>query len=232
MTDETVLSEQLQCYRARASEYDKWWLREGRFDRGAEANARWFAETAELERVLARFHPHGEVLELACGTGLWTRRLVDYATHVTAVDAAPEVLAINRARVGDPTVTYVEADLFDWTPEPGAYDACVFTFWLSHVPQDRFAAFWERVAGALKRHGRVFFIDSARSESSTAADHRLPDEGESTMTRRLDDGREFQIIKRFYDPEPLTAELAKLGWDCEIATTGEFFIYGTATGRP
>ncbi|HET8978540.1 MAG TPA: class I SAM-dependent methyltransferase [Solirubrobacteraceae bacterium] len=232
MTDDTILSEQLEYYRARAYEYDKWWLREGRFDRGTEANARWFAQTTDLERALARFRPHGEVLELACGTGLWTRRLADYATHVTAVDAAPEVLAINRARVGDPTVTYIEADLFAWQPEPGAYDACVFTFWLSHVPPDRFAPFWDRVGRALKPGGRVFFIDSARTEASTAADHRLPAEDETTMTRRLDDGREFQIIKRFYDPETLSAELATLGWECEVDTTGEFFIYGTATGRP
>ncbi len=229
MTDEAALTEQLEYYRARADEYDKWWRREGRFDRGAEANARWFAETVELEHVLARFAPRGEVLELACGTGLWTRRLVEHATHVTAVDAAPEVLAINRARVGDRGVTYVQADLFQWTPDPGAYDACVFTFWLSHVPEDRFAAFWERVAGALKPDGRVFFIDSAHTESSTAADHRLPAPGEATMTRRLDDGREFQIIKRFYEPEALTAEMRQLGWDCRVGTTGEFFIHGTAT---
>lgn len=231
MTDDAVLAEQLDYYRARAGEYDRWWLREGRFDRGPEANARWFAETTELERVLARFDPRGEVLELACGTGLWTQRLVDYATHVTAVDAAPEVLAINRARVGDRLVTYVEADLFTWTPRPDAYDVCVFTFWLSHVPDDRFPAFWRRVEAALKPGGRVFFIDSARTEASTAADHRLPDEGEATMTRRLDDGREFQIIKRFYEPDRLARTLGELGWTCSIDTTGEFFIYGTAERR-
>jgi SAM-dependent methyltransferase len=229
MTDDLVLTEQLDYYRARAHEYDQWWLREGRFDRGAEANARWFQEAAELERVLARFDPRGSVLELACGTGLWTRRLVDHAAHVTAVDAAPEVLAINRARVGDPNVTYVEADLFRWTPEPDAYDVCAFTFWLSHVPESRFAAFWERVAAALRPGGRVFFIDSARTETSTAVDHRLPEECEATITRRLDDGREFQIIKRFYDPDQLTHTLRDLGWHAQVDTTGEFFIYGSAT---
>lgn len=228
MTNDPVLAEQLAYYRARAREYDKWWLRQGRFDRGPEANARWFAEASELERALDRFDPRGDVLELACGTGLWTRQLVEYDARLTAVDAAPEVLEINRARVGDPSVTYVQADLFQWTPEPGAFAACVFTFWLSHVPDDRFAAFWERVASALKPGGRVFFIDSARTERSTAADHRLPEQGGVTMTRRLDDGREFQIIKRFYEPDQLTHALRELGWDAQVGTTGEYFIYGTA----
>jgi SAM-dependent methyltransferase len=229
MTDDAVLSEQLDYYRARAAEYDTWWLRQGRFDRGAEANAMWSAQTAELEQVLARFEPRGDVLELACGTGLWTRHLADYATQLTAVDAAPEVLAINGQRVGDPTVRYVQADLFDWSPPPAAYDACVFTFWLSHVPTHRFARFWGMVAAALKPEGRVLFIDSARTERSTAADHQLPGEQEQTMTRRLDDGREFQIVKRFYDPDGLVSDLAQLGWNAEVGTTGEFFIYGTAT---
>jgi len=232
MTDETVLTEQLDYYRARALEYDKWWMREGRFDRGPEANTRWFAETTELERALQRFDPRGDVLELACGTGLWTRHLVDYADTLTAVDAAPEVLAVNRARVGDGSVTYVEADLFDWVPQE-RYDACVFAFWLSHVPADRFAGFWETVAGALKPGGGVFFIDSARTERSTAADHVLPvDGGDDTMTRRLDDGREFQIIKRFYDPAELEGALAELGWSASVGATPEFFIHGTASPQP
>jgi demethylmenaquinone methyltransferase/2-methoxy-6-polyprenyl-1,4-benzoquinol methylase len=232
MTDDTVLTEQLDYYRARAAEYDKWWNREGRFDRGAEANTRWFGETSELEQVLKRFDPRGDVLELACGTGLWTRHLVEYSDALTAVDAAPEVLAINRARVGDAGVRYVEADLFDWAPDQ-RYDACVFAFWLSHVPEDRFAAFWEMVAGCLKPGGRVLVIDSARTERSTAADHVLPSEGgDDTMTRRLDDGREFQIVKRFYDPAELERALAELGWSASVGATAEFFIYGIAELQP
>jgi 2-polyprenyl-3-methyl-5-hydroxy-6-metoxy-1,4-benzoquinol methylase len=228
MADDAVLTEQLDYYRARAAEYDKWWMREGRFDRGPEANTRWFAETAELKQVLHSFDPRGDVLELACGTGLWTRHLVGYADTLTAVDAAPEVLAINRARVGDTSVRYLQADLFDWSPDE-RYDACVFAFWLSHVPQARFARFWEMVAGCVKPGGRVLFIDSARTERSTAADHVLPSDDEDTMTRKLDDGRAFQIVKRFYDPPGLTQALAELGWHAEVGATDEFFIYGTAT---
>jgi demethylmenaquinone methyltransferase/2-methoxy-6-polyprenyl-1,4-benzoquinol methylase len=231
MADDALLAEQLDYYRARAGEYDRWWNREGRFDRGPEANARWFAEIEMLESALQRFGPRGDVLELACGTGLWTRHLVDHADRLTAVDAAPEVLAINRERVGDASVEYVQADLFAWEPPPATFDVCVFAFWLSHVPSERFAKFWEMVRTALRPGGRVLVIDSARTERSTAADHVLPGEDETTMTRRLDDGREFRIVKRFYEPETLAAELDGLGWDAEVAATGEFFLYGTATAR-
>lgn len=170
------------------------------------------------------------MLELACGTGLWTRALATPAQRVTAVDAAPEMLALNRERLaaaGHTNVDYVQADLFSWRPQPASYDVCFFAFWLSHVPESRFAAFWEMVRSALRRGGRVFFIDSDRAERSTAADHRLPAAGEQTMQRRLNDGREFQIVKRFFDPRVLHERLAELGFEVEVRGTGEFFICGS-----
>ena len=226
MPEPDLLSSQRTYYRARAPEYDAWWRREGRYDCGAAANSRWFAEAAVLEQALARFRPYGDILELACGTGLWTKRLVPDARSLTAVDAAPEMIARNRTRLGGTTVEYVEADLFDWEPAPGAYDLCFFAFWLSHVPQSRFETFWATVSRALAPRGRVFFIDSDRSDRSTASDHRLPRSGEDTMVRRLDDGREFRIVKRFYEPPWLERRLSELGWRIEVRRTGEFFVYG------
>jgi SAM-dependent methyltransferase len=230
MNEVRLLDEQQAYYRARAGEYDRWWLREGRYDHGPEANRRWFEEVTALERALEDFGPRGEILELACGTGLWTRRLISGARRLTAVDAAPEVLEINRERVGSELVRYVEADLFEWTPPQSAFDVCFFSFWLSHVPESRFVAFWEKVRGALRPGGRVFLIDSARSESSGARDHALSTDEGQTMVRRLDDGTEFQIVKRFYDPDRLQRRLAELGWNVEASATGEYFIY--AAGSP
>ena len=36
-----LLDEQIAYYRARAAEYDQWWLRQGRYDQGPELAARW-----------------------------------------------------------------------------------------------------------------------------------------------------------------------------------------------
>ena len=125
--DASLLAGQVAYYRARAVEYDAWWYRTGRFDRGAENNGAWRADVAVVESAvvatLAAARPTS-VLELACGTGLFTRHLAPHADRVTAVDAAPEVIAINRERVASRNVEYVEADLFAWQP-PARYD-CVF----------------------------------------------------------------------------------------------------------
>jgi demethylmenaquinone methyltransferase/2-methoxy-6-polyprenyl-1,4-benzoquinol methylase len=229
MDEAALLDEQQAYYRARAREYDRWWLREGRFDHGEQANARWFADVAGLEAAVERFAPSGDVLELACGTGLWTRRLIKHARSLLAVDAAPEVLELNRGRVADQRVRYIQADLFEWEPPAAAFDVCFFGFWLSHVPESRFEPFWNAVRSALKPGGRVMFVDSARAEHSGARDHVAPAEDEDTMTRRLDDGSEFRIVKRYFDPPQLEARLAALGWRLEAGRTSEFFIYGSGS---
>lgn len=93
-----LLAEQAQYYRERADEYDGWWFRRGRHDRGPEANARWFSDVAEAHAALERFKPTGDILELACGTGLWTERLLAHAASVTdRVRAGPDSPATRRA---------------------------------------------------------------------------------------------------------------------------------------
>jgi 2-polyprenyl-3-methyl-5-hydroxy-6-metoxy-1,4-benzoquinol methylase len=222
-----LLGEQVRYYRARAGEYDDWWYRRGRYDRGEEANARWFGEAVQAQAALDRFAPAGEVLELACGTGLWTERLVAHAERVTAIDSSPEAIELARERIGEAPVEYVQADLFAWEPQH-RYDVCFFAFWLSHVPEERFACFWEKVRRAVTPDGRVFFVDSAPSERASAVDHKLQARGEQTMLRRLADGSEYRIVKHWFRPAELQQRIAALGWRVEVAMTSEFFVHGEA----
>ena len=228
-TDEQrVLAEQVAYYRARAPEYDDWFYRRGAFDNGAEWNGRWRAEIDELAGALDRARPGGNVLELACGTGLWTERLAPYAAALTCVDASPEVLALNRQRMRGSRIRYVCADLFHWRPT-ARYDFVFFGFWLSHVPAGSFIPFWSLVASCLAPGGRVFF-----------ADNRLPPDGwrdalprarSARSRRRLADGREFEIVKIYHRPDDLEAHVRSLGWRAVVRGTPTFFLHGTAVRR-
>lgn len=222
---EPVLAEMVDYYRARAPEYDEWWQRQGRYDRGPEHNALWFAE---IEGVLADFDTlqmTGDVLELAPGTGNWTQRLLTTADTVTAVDASIEMIALNQERVQSDRVTYVLADLFAWQPER-QYDAICFGFWLSHVPLERMDDFWRTVAKSLRPGGKLFFIDNLRESTTTSFDQHLPPVGSQIMTRKLNDGRTFQIVKNYFDPVALEASCRAAGLPVTVKTTANYFIYG------
>lgn len=222
-----LLAEQADYYRARAGEYDEWWQRLGRYDHGPEATQRWFAEVAEVEAALESARLAGDLLELACGTGWWTERLARTARSLHCVDASPEAIALNRARLagaGLPPPDYEVADLFAWQPAR-AFDAVFFSFWLSHVPDTLFDRFWALVASSLKPGGRVFFVDSAQTETSGTRDHRRPNEA-GVRARKLNDGRAFRVVKIFHDPPALTDRLRSLGWHADVRRTPSYFVHG------
>ncbi|MFD3505672.1 class I SAM-dependent methyltransferase [Streptomyces sp. NPDC058678] len=206
--DEALVAEQIAYYRARASEYD-----------------RVYSEREDLRELLAAVDGlpiTGDVLELACGTGQWTRVLAARARSLTAVDASPEVLGIAQERAGFPNVRFAQADVFRWQP-PRRFDAVFFAFFLSHVPLSRLRAFWDTVAAALAPDGKAVFIDEGPAEAAR--------EEVAAKLRRLDDGREYRIEKIFHDPGTLTGELAALDWSADVRLRGNFIV-GVAQPPP
>ncbi|GAA1029397.1 hypothetical protein GCM10009557_17750 [Virgisporangium ochraceum] len=220
MTD-PVLAEQLDYYEQRAAEYDDWWLRRGRYDAGPSENARWAAELGEVTAALDAMDVRGDVLELAPGTGQWSRRLLPGCASLTLVDGSPAMLARNPA-ASDARARTVRADLFEWTTDD-RFDVVAFGFWLSHVPAERLAAFLSRVAGWLRPGGRVFYVDSRR-EAAKASPALVSTDGD-LHTRRLADGREFTIVKVCRTREELQEAFEAAGLAAEIRETPTLFQY-------
>jgi demethylmenaquinone methyltransferase/2-methoxy-6-polyprenyl-1,4-benzoquinol methylase len=228
VTDPAVLAEQVAYYRKRAGEYDEWWFRTGRYDHGEELNAAWNADAREVESALSSWldaRKPGSALELACGTGIFTRWVAPRVGQLLALDASPEVQAINRHRVSAGNVRYEVADLFAWEPA-GRYDLVFMSFWLSHVPDDRFDAFWAKVRAALAPGGSAYVIDSGWDTTSTARNHARPDRDAGVAERKLNDGSEYRIVKIFYEPAALAARLRTLGFASGVVHTPRYFIHG------
>jgi demethylmenaquinone methyltransferase/2-methoxy-6-polyprenyl-1,4-benzoquinol methylase len=209
-TDKKILQEQIAFYRARAHEYDQ-----------------SLATRDQLESVkqsLRKIGPFTDIIELACGTGLWTSELVSIGQAVTAIDASPEMVEINRRRVADDRVTYTEADLFSWEPER-EYDLLFTAFWLSHVPPDLMGGFLDKIRRVVRSGGSVFIVDQCDDIHDDA-------QGENEgifQTRRVDNGRMFTIVKVYYHPELLANTLHQYGFDASAQRIGESFF--TILGR-
>ena len=236
MTVPELLEQQKQYYKARAAEYDQWFYRQGRYDFGIEHTKQWEAEARLVRQHLTVTNLTGQVLEFAAGTGIWTQELLKSADHVTALDSSAEVLEINRYKTQSENVTYEVVDIFEWQPQ-ATYDAVFMGFWLSHIPPSKLSGFIAIVKKVLKPGGKIFLIDSLPKPSSTARDMaasliehaaRPPSADEGTrMTRRLNDGREFEIVKVFYVPADLANAFRAYNLQVEIKKTGNFFLYGS-----
>jgi demethylmenaquinone methyltransferase/2-methoxy-6-polyprenyl-1,4-benzoquinol methylase len=170
------------------------------------------------------FAPSGDVLELACGTGTSTQDLVRHARTLTCVDGSPRMIERNRAEVNDASITYVLADIFEWEPDR-TYDTVFFAFWLSHVPDDRFDAFWDLVRRCLAPGGRVGFMDE--DDRGGLHEPTALKDGVRVAQRTLADGRTFDIVKVYWRPDELEARLRALGWDVDVHPFGETFLFGS-----
>ena len=219
MMSNNILDEQIAYYRARAQEYDESVYQTGRFAPKQENVGGLEHDLRFAAQILQTLGPCEEVLELACGTGIWTRDLVKIGKQVTALDASPEMLEINARNVADARVRYQQADLFSWEPER-QYDLVFFGFWLSHVPPEALDAFLAKVQRAVRPGGRLFIVD----QYAPFPEERLAAQQGIYHTRTLYDGRVFTIVKVFYDTARLSEKLMRLGFTADVQQSGECFF--------
>ena len=220
-------AEMVAYYQARAGEYDDWYLRRGRYARGPIHDAAWNAELDAAGRWLDDLPIAGEIVELAAGTGWWSPLLASKG-ELWLYDAAEAPLERARDRL---LAHGLRAHIHirdAWAEPDRAVDAVVLGFWLSHVERDRTAAFLALARRWLKPGGSLAIIDSLPDPQSGAADHD-PVVGDRA-TRRLEDGREFTIVKVQRDAAELEAGLEAAGFgDVRVETTGRFFVLATGT---
>ena len=211
MTDKNIFHEQIEYYRARAEEYD----------RSISGAIPVFEPAVHMLIQLGKF---SQVLELACGTGFWTKHLLQISDHVIAADAAPEMLQIAREQIGDERITYQQLDLFQWQPAE-TFDLVFFANWLSHIPPEALDDFLNKVRASLKTGGYIALVDQ---HAPSEADSAIAKE-DIYAVRPLEDGREFTIVKAFYNLNELEEKLTKLGFTVTSQKFSEtfFFLSGT-----
>jgi len=222
-----ILKQQIDYYEARAPEYDDWYYRRGRYDWGIEKNLDWANEADEIRRHFHEFRGFDDTLELASGTGVWTAELLKTSKRVTCLDASPKMIELNRSKNGCKKIDFQRVDLFQWEPDH-TFDLVFTSFWLSHIPRDQLHRFLKNIAGAMKPDGLFYFIDSQLARTSRAQNHEAPEVDTGFSHRKLNDGREFEIVKIFHGREDLTRQLSEAGLKADVKTTDNYFLYGTA----
>ena len=215
-------------YAARAPEYDDFYLRRGRYERGPVHDTAWKAELDQATRWLDALPLSGELLELAAGTGWWSPLLAQKG-HLTITDANEEPLRIasRRLEAHGQRVGVVLRDA--WAPPDREVDGLFAGFWLSHVPRERLPGFLAVARQWLRPGGTFAFIDSRRDPQGSAWARERDATDPDVELRDVVDGRRFRVVKVFYAPEELAAALVAAGFERpEIQRTGRFFLFGSA----
>jgi SAM-dependent methyltransferase len=187
-----------EYYARRAAEYDatSWEA----FDR---------AECEAVERFVESL-PGGHVLDIGCGTGYLTRLL---RGTVVAVDHSPEMLELARTRV--PAAALVRADVPPLPFADGVFDLAFSSNFYSHI--DAPATRAELIEEALRVAEVMVVLEQVWQPG-------LP--RESYELRRLLDGSEYRVFKRYATPTELALELSGT-----IAFSSDEFVAVRAPAR-
>jgi SAM-dependent methyltransferase len=163
-------------------------------------------EREAVERFVSSL-PRGRVVDIGCGTGYLTRLLHG---RVVALDQSAEMLELARARV--PGAEFVRAEVPPLPFPDGAFDLAFSSALYSHI--DATAVRAEFVVEALRVARTLVVLEQA---------WRPGRERESWEPRRLLDGSEHRVFKRYFTGDELARELDGV----VVLASGEFLAVQT-----
>ena len=109
-----------------------WDKNAGRYDRFMRKDRAVYDEMYELIRPIVR---HKTVLELATGTGLIAKHIVNAAAHIEATDASAEMIAEAKRDNRSAKLHFSVQDMFRLPYADGSFDAVIVSNALHIVPQ-------------------------------------------------------------------------------------------------
>lgn len=201
-------------YAARAGEYDRIYELP---DRQADLRA--------LEQWLPPLFAGTRLLEVACGTGYWTRFFAPVAAELVAIDCAPETLQIARARVQADNVRFQLGDAYAVPRDLGHFDAAFAGFWFSHVQRHRQREFLEGLSGVLAAGARVVLLDNFFVEGKSSPIAERDSHGNSYQSRKLTDGSIHRVLKNFPDEGELLQLVSGIGHAAAFRRFGYYWVF-------
>lgn len=148
------------------------------------------------------------VLELACGTGYWTRRICRTARSVHATDASTQLTASALASCRGGNVTSGVLDAYA-VPENIDHECIVAEFFYSHVPVNEREPFVAGIANAVMPGCRLVLFDNRYVEGSSTPIARRAATGDTYQLRELSDGSTHEVLKNFPALSKVAAALSR-----------------------
>jgi SAM-dependent methyltransferase len=189
-------------------------------------------DRAERQEDLAAMRGHvaevlrgHTVLELACGTGYWTRIIAETADKVVATDVNPEMIAMAQLRkLPADKVSLRVADARDLPDDIGDFTADFIGFWWSHVKREEYERFLAQLKARIGKDVLVVLLDDAYVEGSSETVARTDLEGNTYQIRSAPDGERYEIPKTYPSDSALRKKLAASVREIKIVRLEHYWL--------
>jgi demethylmenaquinone methyltransferase/2-methoxy-6-polyprenyl-1,4-benzoquinol methylase len=174
-------------YKKRASEYDLVYKKP----------ERQVALQLIKEYLANQFH-HKRLIEIACGTGYWTKILIQNAKSIFAIDINEDVIDLAKNKeFNQKEILFEVIDLYDLEKRKEKFDGLFAGFIWSHIKKEALATFLQICLDQVQANGELIFIDNKFVKGSSTPISKEDAYGNTFQKRKLKSGEVFEIIKNF-----------------------------------
>jgi ubiquinone/menaquinone biosynthesis C-methylase UbiE len=211
--DSSLQERMLEYYSERASEYDEIYLTGGGPisipDRGA------YVHGARLLSSSVRRFCSGTLIDIACGTAFWLSHYAPQCPQITLLDQSEHMLVEARKKVESLKIehktSFITGDFLSDELDLPPFQCALIGFFLSHLSEEQEGLFFERLRSILAPRGSFLILDSVWSEERARVKQK-----EGIQKRMLNNGRCFQVYKRYLSREDVALMESKYNLDLAI----------------
>ncbi|MFL6660100.1 MAG: class I SAM-dependent methyltransferase [Massilia sp.] len=209
-----ITEQSAQFYAKTASNHDRIYDRPERQD-----------DLAAMRGHVAEVLRGHTVLELACGTGFWTRTIAEVADRVVATDINPEMIAMAALRkLPADKVSLRVADAYDLPADIGEFTAVFIGFWWSHVKREGQEKFLAQLKAKIGKDILVVLLDDVYVEGLSETVARTDAEGNTYQIRTAPDGERYEIPKTYPSDSALRKKLASSVREIRIVRLEHYWL--------
>jgi SAM-dependent methyltransferase len=155
------------------------------------------SEATRLAEIVQAFGSDW-LIDVACGTGYWLPFYAGRCSHITLFDQSERMLAECRKKIVRfglvERSVLIQGDLFDYDFASATHDCVLVGFLLSHLTEAQEPRLFAALRTMLGTAGRFLVLDSAWSRERARSNKKV-----GRQERSLNDGRRFEIYKRYCD---------------------------------
>lgn len=180
-------------------------------------------EFKQLTTDVCNYFENMTVLELACGIGYWTEKLITKSVFVYATDISEVAIKLAKQKIVSDKVSFFRVDANALNIQPINVKGIFAGFFLSHLKRGGLETFFTQLQSQLPTGTQFLFVDNEYISGGERPYRYTFFEANAYELRPLKDGSEHLVVKNCFSDEELKSALGPKAFDIKITRTNFFW---------